>query len=84
VEYRLGGGVHWRQWQDGIAVFVASTCETHVLNLDLLPVFLDNRFTSNQTCQSIQSTTTRLEDHKLILDENLNLLASLKIIELVD
>jgi hypothetical protein len=38
----LAIGVKWHIFEDGIAVFVASTCETHVLSRELLPFFLGN------------------------------------------
>jgi hypothetical protein len=80
----LAAGVLWKQWQDGIAVYVASTCETHVLASELLPVFMDSMTTSHQCCQAGQSDNASSEDNDPISQEILNLLASLKIIDLVD
>lgn len=40
----IARGVHWRHWNDGIAVFVSATCETHVLSLSLLPIFQENSY----------------------------------------
>lgn len=34
----VSGGVKWRGYRDGVVVFVASTCETHVLTPELAPV----------------------------------------------
>lgn len=31
--------IRWRGWNDGIAVFVPSTSETHLLSPQLLPLF---------------------------------------------
>lgn len=80
----LAAGVRWKQWQDGIAVYVASTCETHVLSSELLPVFIDSPASSNQCCQADQHDNLSSEANDPISQEILNLLASLKIIDLVD
>ena len=37
--FRLAEGIRWRAWDDGIAVFIPSTCETHILSPELLPLF---------------------------------------------
>ena len=80
----LAAGVRWKQWQDGIAVYVASTCETHVLSSELLPVFMDSMTTSHQCCQAAQPDNASSEANDPISQEILNFLASLKIIDLID
>ncbi len=81
---RLAAGVLWKKWQDGLAVYVASTCETHVLSSDLLPIFMGDLATNDQFCQAGQQDSASLETDNLISREILNLLVSLKIIDLVD
>lgn len=81
---RLAPGVLWKKWQDGFAVYVASTCETHVLSSELLPVFMESRATNDQSCQAGEQDSASLETDNPISREILNLLVSLKIIDLVD
>ncbi len=80
----LSAGVLWKQWQDGIAVYVASTCETHVLSNELLPVFIDSLAASDQCCHADQPDNASSVANVPVSQEILNLLASLKIIDLVD
>ena len=81
---RVGQSVRWRHWQDGIAVFVASTCETHVLSSELLPLFINTPATLNLAHPEDLGGSIKSESNKLFSLQTLNLLAALKIIDIVD
>jgi len=36
---RIGSGVKWREYDDGIVVYVPATCESHILAKHFAPFF---------------------------------------------
>lgn len=82
VNLLIASGVHWRQWEDGIAVFVCATCETHVLSLSLLPFFQKNIYDLAREAGGGALCATQLDCESSELQAVIEQLIRLKIIEI--
>lgn len=80
----IASGVRWRHWDDGIAVFVPATCETHVLSLALLPIFEGGHCASKKGTVSSAFSSSHQDDFNGELQSVIEQLCRLKIIEVTE
>ena len=83
--FRLADGIRWRAWDDGIAVFIPLTCETHILSPELLPLFESGGAELPPNIVASVDAMSQVQEPATIEAVNLaSLMRSLKIIELID
>lgn len=81
-QFSLSKGVKWRSWADGIAVFVPSTCETHVFSPELFSVFQDGLIYFDGSPASADGPLGNIESSDP--DPTLNLLDLLKTLKIIE
>jgi hypothetical protein len=80
----IASGVRWRHWDDGIAVFIPATCETHVLSLALLPIFEGDHCASKEGTVTSTFSSSYQDDSNSELKAVIEQLGRLKIIEVTE
>lgn len=83
-EFRVGEGIKWRKWDDGIGVFVAATCETYVLSPLLLPIFLGDSAALEELAMATSVALNSNESSEQRLGQLAKRLCELKILDLTD
>ena len=53
--FRLGQGVKWREYDDGIVVYVPATCETHILQPHFAAFFRASELQSVEPVKGINT-----------------------------